>query len=537
MKTNLKLLLSTGFLLLSAWSYAQQQAQGTVYLDANRNGKKDGIETGLPNVPVSNGVDVVLTDAQGRYTLPVGNDDIIFVIKPSGYTIPLDRHYLPKSFYIHKPQGSPTDLTYAGVTPTGPLPKSIDFGLTKSRENDQFRVLVFGDPQAYTAQEMLFFNRAIVDEVVGIKNVTFGISLGDLVGDDLSLHLSYKESVARIGLPWYNLKGNHDMNYDVQADSLSDETFEANFGPANYSFNYGKVHFIVLDNVRYPNPRTGKGYLGGFRKEQLDFVKNDLKHVPTDHLIVLAFHIPLDHRNGDTFRAEDRQRLFDLLREYPHTLSLSAHMHTQTQHFYDEKDGWHQEKPHHEYNAGTTSGDWYSGQLDNRGVPSATMRDGTPNGYAFIDFDKNQYRIRYQASGRDSTYQINLFHPKVVGQGKRSRSAIFANFFMGHHGNMVEYTVDGGEWKKMMPVRTSDPAYLAELYPWDNLDTLLPGRRPTDAMPSAHLWRVSLPVDLAVGEHRIRVRATDDYGNTYEASSSYRIAPTKNYPDPPSRKH
>ena len=533
MKTNLKLVLSAASMLLSSWSFAQQQAQGTVYLDANNNGKKDSKEIGLAQVAVSNGIDVVLTDDEGRYKLPVGEDNIIFVIKPAGYSLPVDEYNLPQSFYIHKPKGSPTHLTYPGVSPTGALPKSIDFGLTQSAEPDQFQILVFGDPQAYTEQEMLFFNRAIVDEVVGIKNVSFGISLGDLVGDDLRLHPSYKKSIARIGLPWYNLKGNHDMNFDVEADSLSDETFEANFGPANYSFNYGKVHFIVLDNVRYPNPRTGKGYLGGFRPEQLDFVENDLKHVPKDHLVVLAFHIPLDHRNGDTFRAEDRQRLFDLLRDYPHTLSLSAHMHTQTQHFYDQKDGWQQAKPHHEYNAGTTSGDWYSGQLDERGVPSATMRDGTPNGYAFIDFKENQYSIRYQASGRDSSYQINIFHPKVVGQGKGSRAAIFANFFMGHHRNEVLCSIDGGEWKKMSPSKTSDPAYLSLLYPWDNLDSLLPGRRPTDAVPSAHLWRIALPVNLAVGEHQVRVRATDDYGHTYEASSTYRIEPTKAYPNPP----
>jgi len=533
MKLKLKWLLPVGLFFLAASSSAQEQAQGIVYLDANNNGKKDSKEVGLPHVAVSNGTDVVLTDADGQYTLNVGDDNIIYVIKPSGYNVALDAFNLPSSYYIHKPAGSPQDLTYPGVAPTGPLPKRIDFGLTESNEPDQFRMLVFGDPQAYTAQEMLFFNRAIVDELVGIKDVAFGISLGDLVGDDLSLHPSYKESIARIGVPWYNLKGNHDMNFDVQADSLSDETFEANFGPSTYAFNYGKVHFIVLDNVRYPNPRTGRGYLGGFRKEQLDFIKNDLQHVPKDRLIVLAFHIPLDHRNGDTFRAEDRQDLFDLLREYPHTLSLSAHMHTQTQHFHRKEDGWQQEKPHHEYNVGTTSGDWYSGQLDERGVPDATMRDGTPNGYAFIDFNQNQYRIRYQASGQDSTYQINIFHPKVAGQGKRSRSAIFANFFMGHHENTVEYSVDGGEWKKMMPFRTTDPAYAAQLYPWDNLDTLLPGRRPTDAVPSTHLWRVSLPVDLSIGEHHIRVRASDDYGNKYEASSTYRIEPTKSYPDPP----
>jgi hypothetical protein len=525
-------LLATGLVFAALTGNAQELAKGKVYEDLNKNGKWDKGEQGVAKVAVSNGIQVVLTDAKGQYELPVGEDNIVFVIKPSGYTVPLNKHYLHKSYYIHKPKGSPKELTYAGVDPTGPLPKSIDFALHKNAEKEEFRMLLFGDPQAYTAQEMTFFNRAIVDEVVGIQNVAFGLSLGDLVGDDLSLHPSYRSSIARIGLPWYNLKGNHDMNYDVTADSLSDETFERNFGPANYSFNYGHVHFIVLDNVRYPNPRTGKGYLGGFRKDQLDFLENDLKHVDHSKLIVLAFHIPLEHRNGDTFRAEDRQRLFDLLKDYPHTLSLSAHMHTQTQHFYGKVDGWQQSKPHHEYNAGTTSGDWYSGELDERGVPAATMRDGTPNGYAFVDFNKNDYRISYKASGKDATYQINLYHPKVVGQGKRTRAAIFANFFMGHHGNKVEFAIDGGKWEKMMPARTIDPAYSAILYPWDNLDTLLPGRRPTDGMTSTHLWRVGLPIDLTVGEHKIKVRATDDYGRVHEATSTYRIEPTQDYPNP-----
>jgi Predicted phosphohydrolases len=519
-------------LLATAMGYAQETATGYVYVDANGNGKRDRKEAGLPNVGVSNGRDVVLTDENGRYTLPVGDDNILFVIKPGGYRIPLDAHNLPKFYYIHKPKGSPADLKYAGVPPTGPLPKSIDFPVIPSPEPDTFRTLVFGDPQAYTAQELAFFNKGIVDEVVGVKGVAFGISLGDLVGDDLSLHPGYKDAIARIGLPWYNLKGNHDMNYDATADSLSDETFEANFGPANYSFNYGKVHFIVLDDVRYPDPRDGRGYWGGFRPDQLDFIENDLKHVPKEHLVVLAFHIPLDHRNGDTFRAEDRQRLFDLLKDYPHTLSLSAHMHTQTQHFYSEADGWHQDKPHHEYNAGTTSGDWYSGMLDERGVPQATQRDGTPNGYAWIDFDGNTYRISYQVAGKPADYQINVFHPKVVGQGIRTRAGIFANFFMGHHGNTVEYRVDDGEWQRMYPLKTADPAYLAELHPWDNSEELLAGRRPTDAVPSAHLWRASIPTDLGVGTHTITVRATDDYGQTFEQTSSYRIEPAKAYPMP-----
>ena len=181
---------------------AQHMATGTVFNDLNQNGKQDRREAGIPNVAVSNGEDVVVTDAKGKYELTVGEDNIVFVVKPSGYTLPLDELNHPQSYYIHKPQGSPKELTYPGVAPTGPLPKSIDFGLQQTEESNQFRALVFGDPQAYTEQEIAFFNRAMVDEVEGIQGVSFGISLGDLVGDDLTLHPKYKASVGR---NWYTL--------------------------------------------------------------------------------------------------------------------------------------------------------------------------------------------------------------------------------------------------------------------------------------------------------------------------------------------
>lgn len=530
MNFKLRVLLSSSMLIIASWSHAQEIAKGTVYLDLNQNGNWDKQETGIPNVAVSNGVEVVRTDAKGQYELPVNQDQIVFVIKPSGYALPVDEYQLAQSYYIHKPLGSPKNLKYTAVSPTGKLPKAINFGLYSAPASEKFSMLVFGDPQLYNKRELSYFNRSIVDELLDIKDVAFGLSLGDLVGDDLSLHPDYKASVARIGLPWYNLKGNHDMNYDVKADSLSDETFESNFGPANYAFNYGKVHFIVLDNIRYPNPRTGRGYLGGFRQDQLDFIENDLKFVPKDHLIVLAFHIPLLHNNGDVFRAEDRQRLFDLLAAYPNTLSLSAHTHFQKQNFYSKADGWHQDKPHHEYNAGTTSGDWYSGQADERGTPNAMMRDGTPQGYAFIDFDQSNYKIRYQVAGKPAHYQMQLSHPQVVAAGNAARGSIYANFFMGHPGNKVEYAIAGGAWKKMNPLQAADPNYLAELHAWDSSPTLLAGRRPSDAVDCDHLWRVAIPKDLPVGTHEIRIKAIDDYGQLHEAVSSIRVEAAPEFP-------
>lgn len=503
--------------------WAQSTVRGYVYNDANDNGKRDRREQGIAGVSVSNGVQVVVTDAKGYYELPVGQDNIIFVVKPSGYAVPTDENNLPEFYYIHKPNGSP-ELKYGGVEPTGPLPKSVDFPLTQQVEPDDFTALVFGDPQAYNEQEVAYFAEGIVAELEGVADVAFGLSLGDLVGDHLVLHNPYVKAASQVGVPWYNLMGNHDMDYDAPADSLSDETFEATFGPANYAFNYGNAHFIVLDDILYPDPRDGKGYWGGFRKDQLDFVENNLKHVSKEKLIVLAFHIPLQHQNESAFRNADRQRLFDLLAAYPNTLSLSAHTHLQRQNFYGKEEGWRQTKPHHEYNVGTTSGDWYSGELNELGVPTSTMRDGTPKGYAFLRIRGNQYAIDYQVAGKPKDFQIKLFHPQVVARGRGTQAGIFANFFMGHKGNKVEYRVGGGDWQPMVYTEAPDPDFLWQLYRWDTTDELMSGRRPSNAVNSTHLWRGSIPTNLPVGTHRIEVRATDMFGQTFTQESSYILA-------------
>lgn len=523
-KRRIKISITLVALCFSSVLLAQKNATGYVYEDSNENGKKDRREEGIAEVAVTNGREVVLTNAQGKYELPVGEDDIISIIKPSGYAVGNDEDNLPQFFYIHKPQGSP-DLKFKGVAPSGKLPKSVDFPLVASTEQDDFTALIFGDPQPYTREEVDYFARGIVAEVEGIENVPFGLSLGDLVGNDLDLFNPYIQAVKKVGIPWYNLLGNHDINFDAVTDTLSDETYEAHFGPANYAFNYGKVHFLVLDDVIYPDPRDSKGYWGGFREDQFEFIENDLKHVPKDHLVVLAMHIPLSEPEGrDTFRDEDRNRLFELLKDFPNTLSLSAHTHIQRQDFFNNEEGWQQEKPHHHYNVGTTSGDWYSGKLDENDIPISTMRDGTPKGYAFVNFDGNEYSIDYKVAGKPEDYQMEIFAPQVVANNRRTQAGIFVNFFMGTQGDEVMYRVDDGKWKEMDYVEDYDPSYLELVYEWDLADELMPGRRSSNPIRSEHLWRANIPYKLETGAHTVEVKATDMFGKTHTATTTYRLA-------------
>jgi hypothetical protein len=507
--------------------FAQSTVKGYVYQDNNKNGKRDGGEKGIANVAVSNGTEVVLTDSKGVYELPVALDNIIFVVKPAGYSFQMDGNNLPRFYYIYKPKGSPQTF-YKGSAPTGQLPKSLDFPLNRTSETDNFKALIFGDPQPYDPAQVEFFKQAIVaDALQNSDNVLFGLSLGDLVGDDLTLHAPYKQAIKQMGLPWYNVMGNHDMNYDVRQDSLSDEAFQAHFGPNNYSFNYGKAHFIILDDILYPDPRDGKGYWGGFRKDQLDFVKNDLKYVDSDKLIVVSLHIPLnDREDGEiAFRQADRRALYDLLKKYNRVLVLSAHTHIQYQAFSGKNEGLDRENPIHEYNVGATCGDWYSGILNEKGLPVTTMRDGTPQGYAFLTVKGNEYLLDYKVTGKPADYRMSIYHPQLVPFKTTSGSySIYANVFMATSDDVVECRIDGGKWNKMNLVSQPDPDYTHYVQDWDYLNALVPGRRPSNPINCLHLWNAGLPVNLPVGSHTIEVRTTDMFGRTYTQSSTYRIA-------------
>jgi len=520
MRKNLLIVL---ILFIGLTAYGQQIAKGYVFDDANKNGRKDRKEAGIANVSVSNGKDVVITDSKGLYTLPVESGNTIFVIKPSGYKTPVDDNYIPKFYYHHKPDGYPSTQEFKGVEPTGKLPKSVDFPLYKYNEPDSFTAVVFGDPQPYSIQDLDYFSKKIVADVMKSESTLFGISLGDIVGDNLSLHTIYKERMRTLQLPWYNVMGNHDMNYDAPSDILSDETFEKNFGSANYSFNYGNAHFIILDNILYPDPRNNEGYWAGYREDQLAFIENNLKHVPGDKLVILSQHSQMKDNSGNYYRLEDRQRLFNLLKKYENVLIMSAHTHLQDQIFYTSEHGWNGAKPLHELNAGTTSGDWYSGKHDAKGLPDATMRDGTPQGYLFLNVNGNKYDVDYKVAGSDKDHQMNIYAPKVVPFNGRTTSQIVVNFFMGSKNDKVEYRIDNGNWKRMNYIEGVDPSYMTKLMEWDFTEKLLPGRRPSNAVSSTHLWYGGLELNHSPGDHTIEVRATDMYGKEHYGKKTYKI--------------
>ncbi len=534
-------LVCTLFLSFSAFAQnaATSVASGFVYHDTNENQVKDDAEMGIPEVAVSNGTDIVLTDANGAYEIPVSDDAVIFIIKPRDWMTPLNEDNLPQFYYLHKPNGYPDNYTYAGVEPSGDLPDEINFPLYPEASTQSYKVVIFGDPQPYNIDMIDYLSDDIISEMIGKHQLKFGMTMGDIVGDNLDFFSPVNQAVAQLGIPWYNVLGNHDVNYMAPTDELSDETFESVYGPATYAFVYGDVHFIVVDDVIHESKAGSRSYVGGLRPDQLEFVSNYLELAPKNDLIVLTMHIPLA-QHGNSFRQSDQKQLFDLLKDFPNTLSISAHTHVHNNAFFhQDSTDWQQATPHHHFNVGTTSGSWWNGMRNEVDVPHTMMRDGTPNGYSFITFNGNNYVIDWKVAGSPDDHQMNIHVPRGIQANAMDTVLLTVNFFNGSEESKLEYRIKGAtEWREMEKVDKFDPYYLKIDQRWKRLEEInLPETwvatfgedtpRPGTSMPapniSTHLWEANIGSDFPAGRHTIEVRATDRYGRVFTDHTTLRV--------------
>jgi hypothetical protein len=514
---NLAIILS----LTSSLLFAGNQVKGIVFNDQNRNLQLDAGEKGIPGVLVSNQREVVKTDDQGRYSLPLDERTIIFVIKPAEYDLPVNSRNLPQFYYIHYPKGSPP-LKYKGVDPTGPLPPSVNFPLYPSKTGDNFEVIVFGDPQPASNEEVEYIRDDIIPELSG-TSALFGITLGDIIFDNPDLYDYYLDINSQIGIPFYHVPGNHDENYDVPDDELAMETFKRYFGPNYYAFQYGKTYFIVLDDVEYFGQKDNKsgGYQGKIGEKQLQWLANYLPFVPDDDLIVLTMHIPFYTVEGEnpSIRVVDRDKLFSLLQNRKHLLALAGHMHTIEHHFLNQEHGWNGSAVFQQIICGAVCGSWWQGPDDIRSIPIADQRDGAPNGYYLFTFQGNSWKEKYKAAQYPADYQLRISQPLGrVKQNNLPENPVLVNVFDGNEQSIVECQVDEGVLVQMTRVIRNDP-YFERIYQ-DHSQAFYSWIKP---LPTTHLWTAPLPADLSPGIHKMIVTAKNQFGAIYRTVQIFEV--------------
>jgi hypothetical protein len=512
---------------------------GLVFEDRTGSGRPGDGNPGIPNVLVSNGEDVVATDADGRYTLPLPDEAAIFIIKPAGFMPPVDPvTQLPRFYRLHQPAGSPValNLAFAGVAPTPPLPASLDFPLRRQEEPNAFDVVLFTDPQPESEAEVDFIREDVIEALNG-TSAKFGVTAGDVMFDDLQLYERYNRIIGTIGLPWWNIGGNHDLNFEAPDRHYSRETFKRVFGPNYYAFHYAQALFLMLDDVDYlgadnAKPHGAGLYEGRLDARQLGFIRNVLAATPADRLIVIATHIPLRNYLDDLpgNRLANLKEFFALFSGRRFTVSFSGHTHTTEHHYFDAADGWAGEGAHHHHVLTAVSGSWWSGPYDHRGVACADSRDGSPNGFHILSIDGTAYKTRFVPAKEPNGRQMRLSVDSRFHSGQREverdfrqgqllgspialaavgATTILANVFDGGPKTKVSMRIGERAALAMTRVARPDP-FVAEVFA-RNEATKKPWIK---AELSSHIWTARLPADLPAGTHRVIVEAITEYGDT-----------------------
>ena len=532
------------FLLLPHSALATD-ATGRVFLDSNKNGLLDAGERGIAGVRVSNGLDVVTTNDEGRYTLPVDEQSIIFITKPRDYAIPVNAHMLPQFYYIHQPAGSPAGMRYEGIAPTGPLPEQIDFPLIERQESAQFEAILFADPQPQTQRELDYIRDDVVAELIDTQ-AAFGMTLGDILYDDLSMFPRYNALIAQIGIPWYNVPGNHELNFEADSDEYSLETFKKFFGPPYYAFEYADALFVVLDNIDYQgngkadpgDVRGNGGYEARISKRQLRWLEKELEFVDKDRLVFVATHAPLGSEVTSS-ATDNRRGLFQLLSGRPNLYSVAGHTHTNNHLYFGEEDGFDGPGTFHHHVLATVSGSWWSGPFDERGIAISDQRDGTPNGYHILEVDSTDLVVRYKGAGKPADQQMRIrfdvTHHQLEANGMRdfragqlldgrmsqdelAAASIMVNLFDGGPKSQVSYRVNDGVYRPLERNLRKDP-YMLEQFVRHASDK----KSFVQATVSTHLFEADLDADLPPGVHTVTVRAADEFGRIHHGHAILEI--------------
>ena len=438
---------------------------------------------GIGGIRVTNGVSVAVTAPDGTYSLEgTDRDPFVYLSLPDGFAI----------------QQNPTGTArfYQPIQANSQGLAEAVFDLQTVSSANQHAFVVLSDTQTQNAFEMGRLHDETVPDVqatmeaIGLEH-TFGVACGDIMFDDLSLYPEYERAVNRMGIPFFQVIGNHDLDFDGYTDESSIRTFNNHFGPGYYSFDRGDVHYVVLDDVLWHT----QGYIGYLDEKQLSWLEADLAHIEQGRPVIVFAHIPgLSTANRRSRGAgpdpshsiTNRERLYQLLEPYNAHL-LSGHTH-ENEHVF--------EGGIHEHIHGTTCGAWWSGTI---------CYDGTPNGYSVYEIDGERITSRYKSTGQPDTHQMRVY---PAGSDPAAPGEIVANIWDAHKDWEISWYVGSDKMGRMASRVGKDPLSVAEHTGPD-----LPSRRTwVEPRLNNHMFYAPAPVEAQV---TITIEARDPAGRIY----------------------
>jgi hypothetical protein len=363
---------------------ARADHSGTVFVDANANGWLDAGEVGRADVVVSNGRDVVRTDADGRYRLPE-HGRFVFITRPHGFGC-ANWHAESGGDFALVATAASTEFFFIQISDAHVYDRKSDFQDFSSRPvpwwMPQFAVdwltlsvleRVYGDDvterfraavepyvdtsdlegvaayQAYVAEfgregselgDVVAHTRAAFREVAGLRP-EFILNTGDLVlesnqgsPDAIERWFRFYMDVSSGPIPRYDTIGNNEIAGSDNQDFGPDDSrygkhfFRSFLGPTYYSFDRGPFHFVALDTHRRASAESEDWDFNRMEPDVASWLAADLAaHV--DRVLVVANHEPFHFDPAWPFEADPSQTVDDegLLAKHGVSWTLTGHTH------------------------------------------------------------------------------------------------------------------------------------------------------------------------------------------------------------------
>ena len=284
---------------------AKAQKGATIYGTVECDG------TPLEGVAVSDGFTIVKTDKKGLYNLvSEKKNGNVFITIPSGYEATVAA-------------GDVQPQYWAALTADKGSAERHDFCLKKV-DNDKHIMLAITDIHLSNQLGDIEQLKTIVmprikEEVekyrqqgIPVYTMCMGDSSFDLFWYDFLFDIKdFRTTIGKIGYPTpiFHTMGNHDNDGATEPNADTDfnatKKYRDTFGPTYYSFNIGKVHYIMLDNLRYlnekrKNMKPGKNMAGARNydhivvEEQMEWLRKDLAMIEDKTTpIVVGMHCPV----------------------------------------------------------------------------------------------------------------------------------------------------------------------------------------------------------------------------------------------------
>lgn len=513
---------------------------GEVYLDPNREGFLNGTELNedmnlrglitdnsgkpVPGVAVSDGYDVVQTDANGVYQFEAHQDARLLSISvPAEYEIPYKNNRPDMWVRI-----DPTDYEIR-----------TDFVLNKRLSPvSDFTVFSLADTHVKTADHYVRFSTETMADLERTVNSgaydpnSFAVILGDIMFDNYEQVEKVKASLVKARVPVFPCFGNHDSSSSVGTTELDlISKYQQHFGPVDYSFNIGKVHFVFMKNMIYegedPYGTEGHKYNQGFLDHQVEWLKKDLAAVEDkkDKMVILCVHIPLRNSGNGS---KNYKAVVQQLLQFGEVHVFSGHHHGVYNHI-AQKDVTVAGKTFYDHNQIAAAGAWWNSNLN---------PDGSPNGYMIYDISGNTlrnhtlkgtnlsagYQMRvydggesFKAPLEDKEWWNNAYNFTLRASWKDNLSADLAGKFVVH-----VFNADVRDWKvyfvqngvRTEMTRTTDNWYDVASYAYAGFYTDWTGggkNRYSTAVENTNFWYIAAPSGDPSKETGWKIEAVHTY--------------------------